>query len=210
MVSASQRLYEKRRAKGLTIEEAAKATKIRPAFLSAIERGEYEKLPKGTYAQGFVANYAEYLGLPKKELAALFRREYNAEKSFTVLPESLSKKKEVSIKKWRLHQGIPFAIGTFLLLIAYLGFQYRHVFLNPTLTVDTPKENAVSKSQSITVTGKTDPTNTVSVNNTPVSLDQDGTFKKMIDVFPGKTIINIKAVNPSGKETIIERPVEIK
>lgn len=56
----------KRGKKGLSINDAADATKIRMSFISAIERGEYKKLPSGAYIQGFVKNYIEFLGLPKR------------------------------------------------------------------------------------------------------------------------------------------------
>lgn len=210
MVSASQRLYEARKAKGLTLEEVAKATKIRQAFLSAIESGEYDRLPTGTYTQGFVSNYAEYLGLPKREITALFRREYNVEKDFKVLPESLSKQKEVPVHKGKLKQTIGIILLLFLGLLGYLGFQYRHAFLNPPLDVSSPKQNAVLTSQTITIQGTSDPSNTVLVNNEPVSLDTNGAFKKSIDVFPGKTTITIKAVNTFGKETLIKRDIDVR
>jgi len=64
MVNVGEKLYEERVKKGHTLEEVSKATKIRASFLLAIEKGEYKKLPSGTYVHGFVRNYARFLGLP--------------------------------------------------------------------------------------------------------------------------------------------------
>ncbi len=49
MITAGQKLYEERIRRGLTLEEIARATKIRSSFLSAIEKGEYKKLPSSAY-----------------------------------------------------------------------------------------------------------------------------------------------------------------
>ena len=80
MTRVGEKLYEERIKKGYTLEEVSKATKIKVHFLQAIEKGDYKKLPSGTYAQGFVKNYAGFLKLPEHEMLALFKREYDEEK----------------------------------------------------------------------------------------------------------------------------------
>jgi len=96
MVPVGQRLQRERIQKKLTIEDVAKATKIKAVFLAAIEKGEYTKLPSPAYAQGFVRNYASYLGLPKGEITALFKREFDEKKAYKVLPDSLAKREKNS------------------------------------------------------------------------------------------------------------------
>jgi cytoskeletal protein RodZ len=44
--------------RGLTIDDAAEATKIRPAYLEAIEAEAFERLPGVTYASGFLRTFA--------------------------------------------------------------------------------------------------------------------------------------------------------
>src|SRR5664279_124356 len=117
MVRVGQRLYKERIQKKLTIDEIAKATRIKPIFLQAIEQGEYNKLPSPAYAIGFVRNYADYLGLPKAEITALFRREFDEKKAFKVLPDSLVKTKEFPVKRFQIQQSI-FVIIFFVVLLA--------------------------------------------------------------------------------------------
>ena len=210
MIRVGQKLREERLKKGLTIEEIARATKIKESFLLTIENGEYEKLPSSTYAQGFVRNYIEFLNLPVAETLALFRREYNEEKVFKVLPEGLSGKEEFSLKKNKFQNTIAAAAVAFIVLLIYIFFQYRHAFIDPRLEVFTPKEEAIISSQNILVSGKTDPNAAILVNNEPASLDKDGRFSKTITSFIGKTIITIKAVNNFGRQKTLERHVEIK
>jgi len=91
MVRLGQRLFDERRKRGLSLDEVAAATKIRGSFLSAIEKGDYTKLPSPSYAQGFVLNYATYLGFQRKETLALFRREFDERKEFKVLPKNITR-----------------------------------------------------------------------------------------------------------------------
>ena len=81
------------------MEDVAKATKIKSQFLSYIEKGNYQKLPSASYAHGFVSNYARFLGLPDEEILALFRREFDEDKAYRVLPKGLEEREEFPIVK---------------------------------------------------------------------------------------------------------------
>lgn len=209
MIHIGQELAEARLRKNLTVQEVAKATKIKPQFLLAIEKGEYHKLPSSAYAQGFVRNYAEFLGLPVDKTLALFRREFDEKVMYKVLPEGLAQQ-EFPAHKVRLQQGALLVVSILLAVIIYVAFQYRFAFISPPLEVTRPKDGEVIKSQTVTVVGKTDANASLFVNNEPVSLESDGTFRKDITVFPGKTSIKIKSVNQFGREIQVERQIEVK
>jgi len=209
MVRVGQRLRAERIKKGLTLEEVSKATKIKSSFLLAIEKGEYDKLPPATYAQGFVRNFASFLGIPEREILALFRREYVEEKVVRVLPEGLLKREDFPLKRFRLQQTAKLIIFVFIILVSYILFQYRYAIIDPPLKIDSPKEGAVVSSQTITVAGSTDPNASLFVNNDSVSLDNKGNFKKVITVFTGKTTIAIKVINYFGRETVLERHIDV-
>ena len=210
MIRAGERLYEERIRRGLTLEEVSKATRIRSSFLSAIEKGDYKKLPSGTYALGFVRNYAKFLALPERELLALFKREYDEEKFIKVLPEGLARREDFPLKRIKIAQTFKVLSVVFVALLAYILFQYRSAIFNPPLNVSTPKEGEIIKTSQITIIGKTDPNTTVFVNSETASLDRDGNFKKTIGVFTGKSKITIKAVNNFNKTTVVERHIEVK
>jgi cytoskeletal protein RodZ len=208
MVHVGQRLYKERIQKKLTIDEIAKATRIKPVFLQAIERGEYDKLPSPAYAIGFVRNYADYLGLPKAEITALFRREFDEKKAYKVLPDSLVKTKEFPIKRLQIQQSIFVIIFFLVLLAGYLLFQYRFAYLAPALTIDSIKQSV--NSQEVTISGITDSNATVTINNEPAIVGNTGKFLKKIILFPGKTAVTISAKNRMGKETVLRREIEVK
>lgn len=210
MTHAGERLHEERIKRGFTIDEVAKATKIRSSFLSFIEKGEYKKLPSSTYAHGFVRNYARFLGLPEHEMLALFKREYDEEKFLKVLPEGLLRKDDFPLKRIKFAQTLKVIFLVLIVLVVYMVFQYRAAIFNPPLNVSYPLENSIISSEKITVSGKTDSNSTIFINNETASLDKEGNFKKTINVFPGKTKIVIKAINNFKKTTILERQIEVK
>lgn len=209
MVRLGQRLYNTRVNKSLTIEQIAAATKIRPKFLAAIERGEYEQLPSSSYAQGFVRNYASYLGLSQKEILALFRREFDEKKYVKVLPDGLTKNEGFAIRRIHIKRSV-IALVLFVIIIAgYLGYQYRSMYLPPPLSIDPPKANTQSKDD-VVISGKSDPNATVFVNNESVTVNAKGEFSKSLSLFPGKSSITIKAKNRFGNETVLQKIINIK
>lgn len=209
MLKVPQILKEKRLQKKLSLDDIAKATKIKVKFLEAIEKGDYNALPSSSYAQGFVRNYGQYLGFKASQIMPLFRREFDSETVFKVLPGHLAKKDDIPISRFKLESTAMFATIIFTLLIAYILFQYRFAFINPPLSVQSPKENSQIVAQEVDVLGKTDPNTTVYVNNSAVSVDSNGNFKKSINVFTGPTTIKIKSVSRFGKETEIDRHIII-
>ena len=75
MTEVSARLRAARERAGLTIGEASASTKIRPASLAAIERGDFAALPGEFYTRAFLRTYASYLGLSPQAIVD----EYDAE-----------------------------------------------------------------------------------------------------------------------------------
>jgi cytoskeleton protein RodZ len=61
-------LAAKRGERGLTLQQAAAATRIRVEHLSALEADEPELLPAPVYARGYLRTYARYLGLDAESL----------------------------------------------------------------------------------------------------------------------------------------------
>jgi cytoskeletal protein RodZ len=57
-----------RLARKLSLEEAARATHIRPHYLQAMEAGDFESLPSIVQAKGFLRAYAGFLGLEAESL----------------------------------------------------------------------------------------------------------------------------------------------
>src|SRR5438067_4139488 len=61
MDGLGKKLQEARLARGLTIDEAGRMTKIRPAQLQEIENEDFSQFPSLTYAKGFLLIYGKFL-----------------------------------------------------------------------------------------------------------------------------------------------------
>jgi cytoskeleton protein RodZ len=70
MQSIGERLEEARKRKGISIREAAEATKIRGDYLHKFESNQFDiKLPE-IYVRGFLRTYANYLKIPSEKIVA--------------------------------------------------------------------------------------------------------------------------------------------
>ena len=68
-----ERLKAAREAKGMTLDEIARTTRVPTRHLQHIERGEWDSLPAITYSVGFARSYAKAVGLNGSEIGAELR-----------------------------------------------------------------------------------------------------------------------------------------
>lgn len=61
-------LKAQREERGVSLEEIAQETKIRMAFLEAMEKGEFNKLPGEFYCRAYLRSYAKTIGIREEEL----------------------------------------------------------------------------------------------------------------------------------------------
>src|SRR6186713_2070969 len=59
--SVGKKLHQARMQRGLTIDEAAHATKLRPDKIAALESDDYSRFANNTYAKGFLQIYGRFL-----------------------------------------------------------------------------------------------------------------------------------------------------
>ena len=63
-------LERARRRKGVSLEEAERATLIRKDYLQRLESDDHSAMPEPIYVRGFVKAYANFLGLDGDRFAA--------------------------------------------------------------------------------------------------------------------------------------------
>ena len=68
MQTIGERLEEARKKKGISIREAAEATKIRGDYLQKFEGNHFDIGLTEIYTRGFLRNYASFLKLPADRL----------------------------------------------------------------------------------------------------------------------------------------------
>lgn len=78
MLDIGNSLRSARERRGIDLDDAAEATKIRATYLVAMEEESFDALPGPTYARGFLRAYAEYLELDPQVLVDEFNARFAA------------------------------------------------------------------------------------------------------------------------------------
>jgi cytoskeletal protein RodZ len=192
MKTAGQILSEIRRKKSISIFEISKKTKIDVRHIKAIEEDRYGDLPSPTFIKGFIRNIALSLGDDPEKIVAIFRRDFKEEKP---------KNKEgfkFDFKKKSLNIKLLMFVGTVLLFMGYILFQYRMVLRPPKLVIETPKDKEVVTSP-VKVEGISEVGVSVVVEGKTVKPDLNGYFSRQIELDPGEKTIAIEAISRFGK-----------
>jgi cytoskeleton protein RodZ len=71
-------LIRAREARGLSLEDAERDTRISRRYLQALESEQFEVIPAPVYARGFLRSYSQYLGLDPQDMLLLFPRDEEA------------------------------------------------------------------------------------------------------------------------------------
>ncbi|SRR5258708_35637240 len=209
MKTIGELLKEARIAKGFSRNELGEMSHIKVTFIEAIENGRFGELPPFATTLGFVKSISHFLDMDENQAISVFRRDYppKLKGSFDFAQDD--KKKEIG-KKVSWGPRMTFLVGVLVVVImvlGYLGFQYRKFNSAPYLVVDQPTEGETLYSRTVEVKGKTEIDATVVVNNQPVLIDGNGNFDTQVDVNKDKNQIVVTAKSRSGKESVISRTI---
>lgn len=137
MADIGQKLREAREAKGLSLEDVEKATKIQSRYLTAIENNDFDRLPGDFYARAFIRQYAQIVGLDGKELLADYHQEVPETDPEEYVENSIDNKseevRETTNNKsglWknylpRIGIGVGIIVVILVIYVAYANFSGR-------------------------------------------------------------------------------------
>ncbi len=207
----SEQLRSSRQAKKLKLSEIAKKLNINEKYLTALEKGEYEKLPHGVYGKNFLREYALFLGLDYKKLALDFEAEIN------ILEPKRQKElfsKQVIKKRYLLAMPkILKNIVVFLIICVcfiYLGYRINKIISPPLLIIDSPAADLITDQSYLQVTGRTEAEASLIINGQIVLTDKNGNFSQTIGLKNGINIITITANKKQGRDSTIIRQIIVK
>ena len=87
MSPLGETLQRARQARGITMDDAERATRIPRRYLEALEQENFSILPAPVYARGFLRSYSGYLGLNPADLLPFFPVGHVDEPQLEPLPE---------------------------------------------------------------------------------------------------------------------------
>src|SRR3954466_4943528 len=72
MPSVGPHLRQLREARGISLEEIARATRVNPSYLHALEGEDWAELPVPVFTRGFIRAYCQALGEAPDESLAMY------------------------------------------------------------------------------------------------------------------------------------------
>lgn len=209
-----QVLCNARNKQNISLQKAEIDTKIRMKFIEALEKDDFSNMPPDVYNIGFIKRYCQYLGLGSDKILDKYR---NEKLVFEKINKKLSFIKEDILinpgnpNKYRSNLKYvltPQIFVTTLILIfvvgilGYVWFQVKSFAAAPELAVDNASDQIMVSTDSIKISGKTDSSATLLINNQSVAIDELGNFSQDVKLIDGINTIEIKALNKADKSTI--------
>lgn len=210
MKSVGEILKSKRIEKGLSLEEVQKQTKISLCFLEAIEENDFNRIPNGTTAKGFIRNYAMLLGLSPDYFLAIFRRDYVENQTGLVLPRPIVQS-TITPRSWWTPKAtvVAVVIGLVLLTAGYLARQYYSLNNGPGLSLDSPKDGQTFYGK-VLVSGVTEPDAVVHVQGILIAVEENGHFREEMVLPRGDNIVTVESVNRNNKSRLIKVKIKVE
>jgi cytoskeletal protein RodZ len=203
-----------RSSKGIDLERAARDTKIRSRYLSALEAGDFRSLPGAVYTKGFLRNYAQYLGLDPDVIVNHYRRELGGRggERVSIVSRTLrAPRAGLTITPGLLIAGVlTLAVLAFG---AYIAIQFIRFVQPPVLAVTQPASvestidaatttliGTTSAGATVTITGPDGPVTTTASAN--------GAWSADVPLRKGRNEFIVTALDPqtnkhSGEQRII-------
>jgi transcriptional regulator with XRE-family HTH domain len=201
------RLRAAREAAGMSLEFIADQTKINPRYLLALEECRFNDIPfSALYQKNFIKKYAIAVGAdPEEYVSQYFVEEIAPEPTMHI-----KQKSRFFFTAWpALVRGGLFTLAG-LAVIFYLGQQVHKTIAPPALALIGPDNGFISRDNTITLRGKSEPATKIMVNGQTIKSDDHGDFSEAIALSPGVNTIVIEAQKKHGKTTQIVRHIVYK
>ena len=138
--TTGQLLKNRREEKGISLDQAARETRIRLSYLKALEEDDLDSFPGSTYRKGFLHNYAQFLGIEELE------DQYQQEQLLAhLLPE------EGRSGKLSGGKGILLAGAILLVSVVSLFLHYSLNAPSPEAIKHIPKDDLVAEREMVLV-----------------------------------------------------------
>ncbi len=192
-------------AKELSQVDLAKKSGTPEQYVESLMSGEVRRLPAFPYIRPHLIKIAQVLGLPPELLTVKYKEE------FVHMHSGASDKlpgNRFALPSYRRQYGIAAGIiGVFIViyLVSRSGF-----FGQPTLSIILPPTDPnpfIVTTSTITLSGRTDPGDNVTINGQHVAVASDGTFSKDYQLLPEINIIEFSAERFLGRQVAATRQV---
>lgn len=206
--NVGERLRQLREESKLTLDAVASQLNISIKHLQAIEESRYQDLPGKVYARNFVRRYIELVGLNVETAMEKFDQEYAVltapqQRRQSILPQ----RAQAEQPWWLRHSRLLFAGAVVAIVAGYFGWQIVRLVTPPQLTVTQPETDVLVRTSMLTITGSTEPSAEVRINNETAEVSATGEFSVPVDLQVGLNTIKITAKKKRSGEQVVIRQV---
>lgn len=203
-----EKLRQARHVRRLDIEPIAKKLKIRAEYLMAMEDERFDKLPAGLYGKNFLKQYALFLGLKPKDLMAGISENFFGEESNNPFSQKILKRHKLLVWPKIIKNILIFS--AILVCFLYLIFYFNNIITAPDLAITQPDKNILTKADTITIIGQTEPEAEVWINGQLILNNNKGAFSQTINLKKGLNSVVISAQKKYSREQSITRQILVE
>ncbi len=184
MPELGKTLSQARLARGLTLLDVERDTRISRRYLDALEREDFAVFPAPVYQRAFLRTYAQYLGLDANELLRLFPQKGQESVQLQALPEVKAPPVGAVPFNWILTGGVLVA----LLVAAIFVFRMGEGDSPPPLPDTRPQTNlqggapGETSVEPVTTPGRVPDLLNTRVEDATALLDQQGVPYVVVEV----------------------------
>jgi len=194
-------IKQARLAKGVSLEDLSKKTKINQEYLQALEECRFSDVDCAQiYQKNFIKKYVEALGLD----ASAYLEQFSDEE-LRFVPTKKQHGAPNCNKRYfsNLPQILRYVVvGAIVLTVSlYLGGQIKHTLEPPLLTLLSPDDGQIIYESGIAIRGYTEPEVKILINGETIVSDEYGNFSENVTLNPGINAVTIRAEKKHGKAT---------
>ncbi len=89
-----------------------------------------------------------------------------------------------------------------IVIITYSFFASRDLLMGPQINIISPENGSVVTEPLVVIHGTTKNINSISLNDRPIFIDQEGRFGEQLLLAPGYTILTLRAKDRFGREVV--------
>ena len=209
----AEQLRTARAEKKLKLKYISEKLNINHRYLKAMENGDFEKLPPGTYGKSFIKEYSTFLGLESDNLIKIFNKitdenqptgSQNFKKNEFFSKQIIKSYNFLNVPK--IAKSI-IIIAVVLICFVYLGIYLKNIISPPEIQIIEPMENLVTDKNFINIIGSTEPEAEITINGEIIFNNSEGIFTKRINLKNGINTITVTAKKKYSRETVIKRQI---
>jgi len=204
-------LIERRKQKGLSIEQISEITKIRKKYIEALESSNYEIFESEIYIKGFLRNYTKMLGINTERALAMYRRErqFQDKKEVINSPNKIKNtNRNFELTPNKIIMGVVAIVVA--ITIFYVGSYIGKVLEDPVLTITSPVLAAANSTETyktdqeiLEISGDIDIGSSLTINGQEYETNSFETYFTKLNLTEGKNEFKLVATTEFGKDTTI-------